>query len=398
MKILWLKSDFLHPTTKGGQIRTLETLRRLHIRNEVHYVAYDNPAQPEGLKRSSEYCARAYPVKLESPPKGSPKFFLETAANLLSSTPAVISRYHSKTMEQLVAKLVREERYDSLVCDFLTPAPNVPKLENCVLFQHNVETMIWRRYAQHAPDPLRRAYFGLQARRMFEYEGKVCRTAGHVIAVSKADADLMRNMFGATRVSDVATGVDLEYLAPPASAPFVADLVFVGSMDWLPNMDGMEDFLENILPRIRQRRPGCSLAIVGRNPPQKLKDLTAKDPKITVTGTVPDVRPYLWGSSVSIVPLRIGGGTRLKIYESMAAKTAVVSTTIGAEGLDINPPENIRIADTPEAFAEECVELLEDASLRQRITTAGWEMVSSRFSWEQVTREFERILADGPRP
>ena len=169
-------------------------------------------------------------------------------------------------------------------------------------------------------------------------------------------------------------------------------------MDWLPNMDGMEDFLENILPRIRQRRPGCSLAIVGRNPPQKLKDLTAKDPKITVTGTVPDVRPYLWGSSVSIVPLRIGGGTRLKIYESMAAKTAVVSTTIGAEGLDINPPENIRFADAPEAFAEQCVELLEDASLRQRITTAGWEMVSSRFSWEQVTREFERILADGPRP
>jgi glycosyltransferase involved in cell wall biosynthesis len=398
LKILWLKSDFLHPTTRGGQIRTLETLRRLHARNEVHYVAYDNPAEPEGLRRSSDYCTRAYPLKFHRPAKGSPKFFLETAANLLSSVPAVISRHHSVAMEQLAAKLVREERYDSLVCDFLTPALNIPKLENCVLFQHNVETMIWRRYAQHAPDPLRRTYFGLQARRMFEYEGEVCRTAGRVIAVSKADADMMRNMFGATRVSDVATGVDLEYLAPPASAPFVADLVFVGSMNWLPNIDGIEGFLENILPLIRQRKPDCSLAIVGYNPPQKLKDLTAKDPKITVTGTVPDVRPYLWGSSVSIVPLRIGGGTRLKIYESMAAKTAVVSTTIGAEGLDINPPENIRIADTAEAFAEQCVELLEDASLRQRITTAAWEMVSSRFSWEQVTREFERILADGPRP
>lgn len=400
LKILWLKSDFLHPTTKGGQIRTLETLRRLHARHEVHYVAFHNPADGDGPARAHEYCSRAYPVEWKPTVKGSPLFFLEVAGNLVSAVPAVIARYHTPEMKRLVARLIREEAYDSFVCDFLAPAENVPDVGSCVLFQHNVETVIWQRYARQAPDRVRRAYFNLQARRMLEYERKVCREAGLVIAVSEADADTMRQMFGAKRVAHVPTGVDVDSLTPPndSGGGPRSGLVFVGSMDWLPNVDGIEYFIHGVMPLIRRRRPDVSLTIVGRNPPKNILELAERYPNITVTGTVPDVRPYLWSGAVSIVPLRIGGGTRLKIYESMAARIPVVSTTIGAEGLDVDPPENIRIADTETAFAEECLQLLDDCRLAKRIAAAGWDMVSSRFSWEKVAVRFEEILRSGPVP
>ena len=399
MKILWLKSDFLHPTTRGGQIRTLEMLRQMHLRHEIHYVGFENPVEPEGFGRSSEYCTRAYPIEHRAPRKYSLGFYAQLAANVVSPVPLVIARQQSAAMERTVADLLRRESFDSFVCDFLTPAINVPQLSDCVLFQHNVETMIWRRHVEHSGDPLRRAYFQLQADRMLRFEREVCHSVGRVIAVSENDSVTMQNLFGLSDVPYVPTGVDIESLTPPAEKPAeVADMVFVGSMDWLPNIDGMRHFVQEVLPHIRRRRPECSVAIVGRSPSAEVRSWAERDARITVTGTVPDVRPYLWGGLISIVPLRIGGGTRLKIYESMAAKLPVVATTVGAEGLEIHPPFNIRIADTAEAFAEECLSLLEDRDARRRVADEAWEMVSSRFSWDQVSRRFESILENSPRP
>jgi len=151
------------------------------------------------------------------------------------------------------------------------------------------------------------------------------------------------------------------------------------------------------LPLIRRRRPECSLAIVGRNPGPDIRALARNDPHIVVTGTVPDVRPYLWGSAVAVVPLRVGSGTRLKIYEAMAAGTAVVSTTVGSEGLDVCPPTDIRIADTAADFAAACVRLLEDSADRERVSRAAVD-TASRVSWDRVVERFERALADCQSP
>ena len=233
---------------------------------------------------------------------------------------------------------------------------------------------------------------------MRKVEGAVSRRAGHVIAVSPIDEARMRELYGVARVSVIPTGVDLEYFAPPEIAESKAELVFVGSMDWMPNIDGVNFFLEEVFPRIVAKRPQTTFAIVGRSPSDGLRAQTKSDPRITVTGTVPEVRPWLWGAKVSVVPLRIGGGTRLKIYEAMAARVPVVSTAIGAEGLAIDPPHNIRIADTAQDLAAECLALLDASLERRQIADAAWDMVAQSFSWEHVAACFENILTAGPRP
>ena len=402
MKILWVNTNFLHPATKGGQIRTLEMLRHLHRWHEIHYVAIANPAQTESPARACEYSAKAHPFPYRIPQKPSPALLWQLATGIFSPVPLAVSRFHPPGMQPFLEELIRGENFDRAVVDHLAPTAYFPDLPRAVLFQHNVETVIWRRRAEHASSPLDRWYYQLQARRMFEFERRVSLAAGHIVAVSPADATAMRELFGVTRVSEIPTGVNLEYFQPPATpsaAPEnaeAADLVFVGSMDWFPNVDGVLYFAREILPLIRRRRPDCSVAIAGRTPPPDIAALAERDSRIRVTGTVPDIRPYLWSAAVSIVPLRIGGGTRLKIYESMAARVPVVSTTIGAEGLTVHPPTDMRIADTPRDFADRCLELLADSDERRRVATAAWEMVNANFSWERVSRCFEEILLAGP--
>jgi glycosyltransferase involved in cell wall biosynthesis len=387
MKILWVKSDFLHPTNGGGQIRTLETLKRLHHRHEIHFAALDLPQPGGGVSRSSEYCTKAYAAPHSVPQNFAPRFWWQAAASISTGLPLTVLRYRSQALLRLVEALTHRERFDAVVCDFLVSAANIPELGNAVLFQHNVESSIWKRHTEHAPTPWHRAFCRAQYGRMLRYEGEVCRSAKKIVAVSGVDVREMRSLYGASRIACVSTGVDIEYFTPPHDIERTHHLVFVGAMDWRPNMDGVQWFVSSVLPLIRVRLPDVSLLVVGR------RGLPRHDSRVHVTGTVEDVRPYLWKSAVSIVPLRIGGGTRLKIYEAMAAKIPVVSTAVGAEGLDVRDGENIQIAKSPEAFAERCVALLSDAEARRKQSQAAWEMVSACYSWEVVSRKFEQLLA-----
>ena len=392
MKILWVNSSYLHPTNRGGQIRTLETLRELHKRHEIHYAALAYPHEPEGPARAGEYSTRNFPVMFEIVHKRSLKFLPQLVlGGLFSSLPLAISRWRSEELRRTVAKLMREEHYDAVVCDFLVTAVNFPELERAVLFQHNVESIIWKRHAETAPDPLRRAFFRMQERRMLRFEEASCKRAASVIAVSETDVETMRELFGVESTA-VPTGVNLEYFRPPEQGAERNGLVFVGSMDWLPNVDGVQWFAKGILPRIRASQPELPVKIVGRRPAPAIQALAKADPYLEVTGTVPDVRPYLWNAAASIVPLRVGGGTRLKIYESMAAGTPVVSTSIGAEGLDVVDGETIAIADDPEEFARRCLELVDDQVLREKMSREAMQMVADRYSWEKVAEKFEALL------
>jgi polysaccharide biosynthesis protein PslH len=390
MRILWASANFLHPTTKGGQIRTLEMLRQMHRRHEVHFVAFENPKEPEGAARAGEYCTKAYPVELAVPPRQSLGFARQIAGNLLTNLPLSIERYKSAAMRRVMRELMAEG-FHSIVCDFLTPAPNIEDLSRCVLFEHNVETVIWERHAETAGNAVTRAYMRRQARRMLDYEGRICRAVRHVVAVSRKDAERLQSMFGLASVTEVSTGVDAAAFARPANHQETSDLVFTGSMDWMPNIDGIIWFVEQVMPLIWRGRPKCTLAVVGRKPPARVQQLGG-DSRIHVTGTVSEVKPYLWGAKVAVVPLRIGGGTRLKIYEAMAAGLAVVSTTVGAEGLPLEHGRHILCADDADGLASSCLSLLANGEQRQLMAASARDLIAQRFSWDKVSRDFESIL------
>jgi len=289
MKILWVKSDFLHPTTRGGQIRTLETIKRLHQKHLVHYIAFDDPVQREGPRRAGEYSSAHYaiPHSVAEKKLTSPAFVTQLIAGMISPLPIAIVRWRSVAMRREIERLQRSEQFDAIVCDFLSSAPNIPDLSQAVIFQHNVEAMIWCRHVEHTGNVVKKAYFQLQAKRMAQYEGEACRKAKRVIAVSEADAATMRREYGVRNVSPVTTGVDLEYFRRPAQVvsdlKSTSDLVFVGSMDWMPNSEGIRWFVREVFPLILKKRPQTTFAVVGRKPPPDVDAMTNE--RIKVTGT-----------------------------------------------------------------------------------------------------------------
>lgn len=398
MHILWIKTELLHPVDKGGRIRTYQMLRALARQHRLTYLTLDDgTAAPDAVARATEYCERVEVVPFTPPPKGSAGFWTALARNALSTLPYAVARYEVPALRDRLRALCAKGDVDVVVCDFLAPSINVPSDLGVpvVLFQHNVEAMIWERHAQVAVHPVKKAYMASQWRRMKRFEAAECRRFDSVVAVSAQDADYFRREYGVRRTADVPTGVDTEFFQPgdPGLRRDGA-MVFVGSMDWLPNEDGILWFAETMLPRIRAAVPHATLSIVGRNPTARVQALHDPAQGVTVTGSVPDVRPHLASASVCIVPLRVGGGTRLKIYEGMAMALPTVSTAIGAEGLPVVDGEHLLIGDEPATFADRCIELLRDPARAVRMGAAADAYVRTHFGWDGVARRFAELCAE----
>jgi len=391
MRILWLKTELLHPVDKGGKIRTYQMLRHINQLHDVTYLTLIKHDEPiDALAQAGEYCRRLIPVKHAEIAKFSPQFYRDLAFNLGSSMPYAIQKYRSAAMQEAIEHELCSRQYDAVVCDFLTPSINFKSdaATPTVLFQHNVESSIWKRHYEIQQHPLKRALFYNQWQKMLRYERETCRQFNAVVAVSATDRDQMRDEFGLRNVYDVPTGVDTDYFRPLGGQPQPAELVFTGSMDWLPNEDAIAFFAERILPIIALSRPLVKLTVVGRNPSARLRELAAADARITVTGRVDDVRPYIDRAAAYVVPLRIGGGTRLKIYEAMAMAKPVISTTIGAEGLPLRDGKDLLIADEPEAFARAVLRAVDDQTFADQLGEKARALVCERFGWEHAADSF----------
>ncbi|HEY8559749.1 MAG TPA: glycosyltransferase [Pyrinomonadaceae bacterium] len=394
MKILWLKTELLHPVDKGGKIRTYQMLKQLKKDHRITYLTLDNgESETDALDQAAEYADEVIAVPHRTSRKFTLPFYAELARNLGSSLPYALQKYVSAEMAQKIRSLARPGNFDVVVCDFLTPAVNLPPtLEIAsLLFQHNVEAMIWRRHFEVARGVAKKAFMKMQWRRMFEYERECLSRFDWVVGVSREDADMMRADYGIENVGDVPTGVDTDYFTPQKERGAENfNLVFTGSMDWLPNEDAIVWFTGEIFPRIREKIPQATLTVVGRDPFPSLIELSKKDNSIKVTGRVPDVRPFMEEAGVYVVPIRIGGGTRLKIYEALAMELPVVSTAVGAEGLPLENGREILLRDTPGEFAEACVALMRDRDLARRTGLAAARTVREKFGWDKVAEDFAR--------
>jgi glycosyltransferase involved in cell wall biosynthesis len=393
MRILWLKTELLHPVDRGGRIRTYAMLKALRRQHHITYAALDNGAVPEARTLAQEYAHEVVTFPFDAPSRRSVGFALGALQNLASPLPFTVWRFLSEPMRQWVADADASRSYDVIVCDFLFPAGNLPATRQTpmVLFEHNVEAQIWKRLGETSTG-WRRKYLELQWRRVARYEAAQCRGVDQVVTVSVDDSEHIRSQYGAVRVGEVPTGVDTEAIQPSGSIARERDhLVFLGAMDWLPNEDGAAFLLNDILPRVRQQRPDVRVSIVGRNPPQRLRTMADLIPGVEVTGTVPDVRPYLERASIMIVPLRIGGGTRLKILEGMAMELPVVSTTVGAEGLPLVPGEHILLADNGADFANAILMLLDDPVGADALGARGAALVRAQHGWDRAAESFSDL-------
>jgi glycosyltransferase involved in cell wall biosynthesis len=393
MKILWVKANKLLPVHSGGDIRSYNIARQLSHRHELVFFSYYDGKQDPGYETqlrqhfSGAVCA-------PSGKKNSARLAraLDYCVHLSSPLPYAISRFASAKVRERLCQWFAERRFDVAVCDFLDAAVNFPSqlAIPSVLFQHNVESEIWRRHASTASNPLKRLIYAMEFHKMLAFEQNSVRRFHHVIAVSEHDRTLMKNWADASRITVVPTGVDLGQYRPNFDRPPAGPLVvFVGAMDWEPNIDAMEYLCREIWPLLLAQVPEAKLRIVGRNPGERVRRLAK--PSVEITGRVPSVLEHLHQAAVVVVPLRIGGGTRLKIYEAMAAGKTVVSTSVGAEGLDVRPGRDILLVDETKAFADAIVRLLRDPDLRHSYERAAAEC-AARYDWSVISEDFGRTL------
>jgi glycosyltransferase involved in cell wall biosynthesis len=395
-RLLFVSSRYLFPTDSGGKIRTVNVLRGL--KDGAFEITLASPLPAGGRSGAGEeiaaVCDRfaAWP----GPDRGA-LFRWTRMRHLASRLPIAVATDYSGPGSRAIAQEL-ERHPDIVVVDFPHAAVLAPPPYPCasVMFTHNVEAEIFQRHAEIAGNPLVRAIWRDQTRKMKRYERDLLPSFTSVVAVADRDKEFFKRAYGIGNVSTIPTGVDLDYFTYAGSAPLDgADggtVVFTGSMDWIANVDGVEYFMDAVWPAISGARPQARCVIVGRAPPQTLvQRARARGLNWEFTGFVDDVRPFVQNAHVYVIPLRVGGGTRLKVYEAMAIGCPVVSTRIGVEGLPVEDGRHYLEADSADAMAAAVLALLDDRERRDRLSRQARDFVEQNMAASRAARVFEQI-------
>jgi len=395
VRVLWIKSGGLVPLDTGGKIRSFNLLKELGKKHDVTLFTFYGAQANDAHSTLKQYFSKVVHLPVSLPAQRGVAETLSYVRNLSTLQPYSLSKYAVPEAAKVLRKLLMEDHYDVLICDFLFSAPiipwdlQVPK----ILFTHNVETQIWERHYEVARNPVWKAVTWREYRTMARAERRFLDMADHVLTVSENDKKLFSKFLSPKNITVIPTGVDTEYFYPSQQLPQANRLVFTGSMDWMPNEDAILYFAQDIFPRIRREIPSTTLWVVGRRPSTKLQALVTESSGVHVTGTVEDIRPFVWDAAVYVVPLRVGGGTRIKIFEAMAMGKPVVSTAVGAEGLPVEHGKDILLAESPQDFTLQVVRLLREEEQRDKLGRAGRALVEHNFSWSAVSATFDEVFA-----
>ena len=451
INILFVSPSVPYPMTDGGKIRVLNLIRRLCRIHKVTLLAFvASPADEQGAEYLREMGVEVVGVKFRHPKLVAALHGL--LQNFTQGKPLIVAKYYSTEMVRALANLLRSRRFDIVHFEMLhtgqyllelrakgrgqredtryktqdtRQGEEASSLESrvlglesskpyaTVLGEQNIDSSIWRMLARAEPNPLRKLIFYWQYRSFMGYESRICHHFDTCICVSAEDKRRLVSLCSEATVELVPNGVDPDYFRPGKASEFFAPgaaalgdprleyaaglfeesetrLVFTGSMDWYPNEDAALHFCDCILPLIRDELPDIKFYIVGSNPTSQVLKLRRIN-GVIVTGSVEDVRPYVAGATVYVVPLRIGGGTRLKILQALAMGKAVVSTSIGCEGLNLQQDKHLLVADEPRQFANAVARLVKSGSLQRRLGENGRKLILSRYDWNIIVRELDLV-------
>ncbi|MEW5734591.1 MAG: glycosyltransferase family 4 protein [Thermodesulfobacteriota bacterium] len=394
MRVLVLDEEVFLPPETGKRIRTGQLLRHLAKRHEIvfacRYHEETGPPRPNALE---ELGIRLVSVDHPVRRKKGLLFAAALMAGLLSRHPYSVASHKSLAMKGRVAEELAQAPFDLVHCEWTPYIENLPAgpAPALCLSAHNVESQVWERMAAAETNPLKKAFLFLQYKRWFAFEKAIIPRFDAVCAVSENDRETFSRWTASEKVFLVENGVDGEYFAPAGPEPVrPLSLVFSGSMDWRPNVDAALWFLEKIFPLIRKRYPEATFTIAGRRPDPALREAAGRSKGVLVTGTVEDMRPFLAAAQVIVVPLRSGGGSRLKILEALSMQKPVVSTAVGAEGLRVTDGKDILLADRPQDFADAVMRLFSDASECRSLGENGRGLVQESYRWQALAGEMEK--------
>lgn len=404
IRLLQLSPRVCWPLDTGAKLRNYHLARVLAKHARVTLLAFGDAGDP--------------PINFENPyeqvvtvERGPGYSLAKILRGAFGRTPLPLLNYTTAAMKQALAQLLSEQEFDVVQMESIHLMGYLPTLRAApdrplvVCDWHNIESELMQRYSEREPSIFRRTYAQKTARQLRALEQQATRDFDAHVVVSRRDRERLLELGPASSISVIENGVDSAYYSDQEiekahaawrvfqaadggngveQLPIKANrVVFVGSMDYHANIDGVVDFAREVWPAIRERHPELVFTIVGRDPAAEVRELTTIR-GIEVTGTVADVRPYYREAVASIVPLKVGGGSRLKILEAMAAGVAVVSTTLGAEGLEVQDGENILIADTDAQLLEAITNVVASEEVRRRLSVNGRALVSSRYDWETL--------------
>jgi sugar transferase (PEP-CTERM/EpsH1 system associated) len=388
VRILFLTPRLPYPPDRGGEIIIYNFLKYLARRHQLALVSfYDRPAELRHCDRLREFCDHVEVVRRPG------KLSIPALLRCLRGHSYSVARHTSAAYRSAVREMVRRFRPDLAQVEVFFMGVYLDELADIrtVLHMHDVAWVMWERLAS-VTRSIRRPLVALEARRVRRDELRICRTVDVCVTVSDTDQRRLLEAAGrSVRATAVAPGVDADALVPFPLAEGAHDLIFVGSMHYLPNVDAAEFFVHEVLPRIRREVPDVTFTIVGSRPTPAVQRL-ADQTRVRVTGAVDDVRPYYAAAAATVVPLRIGGGVRMKILEAMALAMPIVSTTIGAEGLGLTSGRELLLADGAEGLAEAAIRVLRDVELRRSLSTNA-RAEALRRSWRTVGMSLEAVYA-----
>jgi glycosyltransferase involved in cell wall biosynthesis len=395
MKVVIVDGDVSYPATSGKRLRTLHLMLRAARRHQITYIgrcaegSEEDRTAPDFLRQHGiEPILVYHPV----PQKSGVGFYARlVASSLLSPRPYSVASHYSALMRRVLTGYAAQNSPEIWQFEW---APYLDMLDSAipgprVVIAHNVDTLIWRRYYETARGILWRTFLKQQWHKFERFEEAAFRRADRVVAVSAEDASLIRERFGQPAVDVVDNGIDRAYFEQaPSVQRDPQRILFLGALDWRPNLDGVHLLLDTIFPAVRNQEPNARLVVAGRNPPAGLVARIAGIPGAELHANVADVRPFLAECGVMAVPLRIGGGSRLKILEALACGLPVVSTRVGAEGLCLDAGTHYVHAE-PAEMAEALVAALRDPGRVQAMAEAGQRIVLETYDWEVLAQKLE---------
>ena len=390
MNILFLSITVPFPPNDGGRIRIFNLLKQISSKNQISLLALETtPTDTEGIAHLRDLGIDAHLV--QGAPNLPPLRPNTAVRAFIKRQPITVARYYFPAFKQKLHSLLANSDFDLIDHEYLHTAPYRVKTDlPALLTAHNVDSHIWYRLCQQTDNPVRKFLFWTQKRLFDRYERRILPNFDAIACTSETDRAILENICPNVTIEVIPNGVDLELYQPNHALEEEAALVFTGSMDWYPNEDAVIYFADEILPLIQARQADAKFYIVGQHPTNRVREL-AERPGIIVTGRVEDAKPYIARATVYVVPLRIGSGTRLKILEALAMEKAVVSTTVGEEGLNLIDGEEIIISDEPTRFADAVVQLIGNKQMRRQLGEKGWKHVEADYDWRRIGEKLHRF-------